>query len=94
VTLAFLDAAAASGAAPCNTFRGGVTLEGDDGVRLDDIATTLMSCEPEAMTAERAYLAALEQVRTADVTDPDRLVLTADGVRLSFTAVDAERPSG
>jgi heat shock protein HslJ len=88
VTLAFAGATAASGAAPCNTYRGGVVLDGDDGVRLEDIATTLMSCEPEVMAAERDYLAALEQVRAADVSDPERLVLTSDGVRLSFTAAD------
>jgi heat shock protein HslJ len=88
VTLAFAGATEASGAAPCNTYRGTVTLDGDDGVRVDDIATTLMSCEPRVMAAERAYLEALAGVRTGDVTDPDRLVLASDDVRLSFTAVD------
>jgi heat shock protein HslJ len=48
-----------------------------------------MSCEPEVMAAESEYLAALALVRTADVTDPERLVLAADGVRLSFAAIDA-----
>lgn len=90
VTLAFPGPTAASGAAPCNTYRGAVTLDGDDGVRVDDIATTLVHCEPDVAAAEDEYLEALAQVRTADVTDRDRLVLTSDGVRLSFTAVDVE----
>jgi heat shock protein HslJ len=90
VTLAFAGATAASGAAPCNTYRGVVTLDGDDGVRIADIATTLIGCEPPVMAAEREYLEALAEVRTADVTDRDRLVLTSDEVRLSFTAIDAQ----
>jgi heat shock protein HslJ len=89
VTLAFTGASAASGAAPCNTYRGAVTLDGDEGVRVDDIATTSMDCGRSVMAAERAYLETLARVRAADATDPDRLVLTSDGVRLSFTAVDA-----
>jgi heat shock protein HslJ len=83
-----LDGAAASGAGPCNRYRGTVELDGDDGVRITDVATTAMSCDAPAMAAEAAYLDALARVRTADVADPDRLVLTADGVRLSYTAVD------
>jgi heat shock protein HslJ len=90
ITLNFDGATAASGTAPCNTYRGAVTLDGDHGVRIDDIATTLMSCQPNVMAAERAYLTALAQVQTADVADQDRLVLTSDAVRLSFTAVDPE----
>lgn len=89
VTLAFADRTAASGVAPCNTYRGTVALEGDDGVRIEDIAATLMSCEPALEAAEHEYLDALAQVRTADISDPTRLVLTSDGVRLSFTAIDA-----
>jgi heat shock protein HslJ len=49
-----------------------------------------MSCQPTVMAAERAYLTALTQVQTANVADPDRLVLTSDAVRLSFTAVETE----
>ncbi|WP_040339628.1 META domain-containing protein [Candidatus Blastococcus massiliensis] len=89
VTLTFADGTAASGTAPCNTYRGTVTLDGDDGVRIGDIATTLMSCEPDVEAAEHEYLDALAQVRTAEISDPARLVLTSDGVRLSFTAIDA-----
>lgn len=89
VTLVFTGATEVSGSGPCNRFRGTVTLEGDDSVRLGGISATRMGCEPDVMAAEQEYLEALEQVRTADVTDPDRLVLTAEGVRLSFAAIDA-----
>jgi heat shock protein HslJ len=89
VTLVFVDGTAAAGSAPCNTYRGTVVLEGDDGLRIEAIATTLMACEPAVEAAEREYLDALAQVRTVEVPDPDRLVLTSDGVRLAFTAIDA-----
>lgn len=92
VTLVFDGAGGVSGRAPCNTVRGTAAFDGDDGVRIADLASTLMSCEPPVMDAEREYLDALAKVRTADVTDPDRLILSADGVRLSFTAVDAPGP--
>jgi hypothetical protein len=36
--------------------------------------------------AESAYFDALVQVNTADVTDRDRLILTGNGSRLTFTA--------
>lgn len=94
VTLVFTSGTAASGTAPCTTYRSQVTLEGDDGVRFAPPVTTLADCDPAVMAAESDYLAALEQVRTADVTDRQRLVLAADGVRLSFSASDvvAQRP--
>ena len=88
VTLVFGSDQAASGTAPCNTYRAATTLSGDDGVEFRDIATTARSCGPEIMQAEQTYLDDLAKVRTADVTDRDRLVLTGDGVRLSYTALD------
>lgn len=88
VTLVFTSGTAASGTAPCNTYRTQVTLDGDTGVRFAPPVTTLVACEPALMDAEAAYLTALAEVRTADVTDRSRLVLTADGVRLSFSAFD------
>jgi heat shock protein HslJ len=88
VTLVFTGATEVSGSGPCNRYRGTVALDGDDGVRLGGISATRMGCEPEVMAAEQEYFAALEEVRTADTTDRDRLVLSAEGVRLSFTAID------
>jgi heat shock protein HslJ len=88
VTLIFASATAASGTASCNTYRTGVTLDGDSGIRFDDPVSTLMGCEQALMEADTSYLDALTQVRTADVTDRDRLVLTGNGTRLSFTTFD------
>jgi heat shock protein HslJ len=86
VTLVFTTGTAASGSGPCNSYRAGVTLDGDRGVTFDHPATTLIGCDPPVAAAESAYLDALLQVNTADVTDRDRLILTGDGARLSFTA--------
>jgi heat shock protein HslJ len=91
VTLVFGDGDLGSGSGPCTTYRGAVELTGDDGVRLGGLTTTSPGCRPTVAAAEQEYLGALEQVRTADVTDPDRLVLTSPGVRLSFTAVEPDR---
>jgi heat shock protein HslJ len=90
ITLVFGSDQTASGIAPCNTYRAATTFSGDDGLELVDISATARSCEPDVMQAEQSYLDDLAKVRTADVTDRDRLVLTGDGVRLSFTALDYE----
>jgi heat shock protein HslJ len=88
VTLVFTTDTTASGSAPCNTYRSPVTLDGDDGVSFDQPVTTLEKCEPPTMAAEHAYLDALGQVTTADVTDRKALILTGHDVRLSFSASD------
>ena len=88
VTLVFVSGNAASGVAPCNTYRTQVTLDGDDGVHLDAPAATGKACEQPVMDAEARYFAALTEVDQADVTDRSRLVLEGNGVRLSFAAFD------
>lgn len=88
VTLVVESSTAASGTAPCNTYRTEVTLDGDDGVSFGPPAATLMGCESAVSAAESAYFEALTKVRSADVTDRDRLVLEGDGVTLSFSAHD------
>ncbi|HEY8545245.1 MAG TPA: META domain-containing protein [Acidimicrobiales bacterium] len=79
-----------SGQAPCNRYHGRFELEGDDGIDIDDVATTMMACPDGIMAAERAYLDALEDVDTFDLDDDvGHLVLSSDeGVDLAFTAVD------
>lgn len=90
VTLVFGSDQTASGTAPCNTYRAATTLSGDDGVEFGDITTTSRACEADVTQAEQTYLEDLAKVRTADVTDRDRLILTGDGVQLSYTALDYE----
>jgi heat shock protein HslJ len=89
VTLAFGDDGAVSGQVGCNTYRGSFEVDGD---RLDisGLAQTLRACVPDTGTLERDYLAALEEVTSADVTDRDRLVLEGHGVTLELRAFDAE----
>lgn len=88
VTLS-IDENLAAGTVPCNTYRGSIELSGGDGIRFGELATTNRACEPAVMAAEQAYLDALGKVRTADVTEGDRLVLSGGDVRLAFAAYDA-----
>jgi heat shock protein HslJ len=94
VTLTFPSDDEAAGQAPCNTYTAGVELDGDDGLTFGTIAVTQMACDPEVSSLEDTYLSALEEVTTADTTDRDRLVLTADGIRLSYTALDEDDDDG
>jgi heat shock protein HslJ len=76
-----------SGAAPCNTYRAAFDLDGDDAVRISDVALTRQSCEESTMRAEHEFVAALEAADHVTVDhDGDRMTLTGDGdaVRLEF----------
>jgi heat shock protein HslJ len=88
VTLAF-DAGGASGQAPCNTYRGPFTADGDD-IDIGPLATTQIGCDDATAAAEHAYLSALEAVDQVDVTDPTEVVLTGDGITLAYDRIDLD----
>jgi heat shock protein HslJ len=83
VTLVIADDSA-SGQAPCNSYTGGVDIDGDS-VEFGTIAQTLMACTDDARTElETRYLAALEEVSGSTLSG-DTLTLTGDSVTLQFT---------
>jgi heat shock protein HslJ len=90
VTLSVVDDDV-SGMAPCNAYRGDISI-GDGSVEIDDIAVTQRDCGGPTMAAEEQFIAALEAVDTVDVDedDNDRLVLHDDDVRLVFRSYDAD----
>lgn len=69
------------GQAPCNRYSGSWVGVEDD-FRTEGIATTRMACP--ALVAEQTYLAALQRVTSAEVTEQS-LILTGPGLTLSFT---------
>ena len=72
-----------SGRSACNSYGGPVTTS--DGFRTGALAMTEMACMDEKVNAlEGGYLAALAKVTRAEPS-ADRLVLTGDGVTLTFT---------
>jgi heat shock protein HslJ len=76
------------GDAPCNTYRGPVTVDGRS-IEIGDLAVTMRSCGDDADQAEMAYLDALREVTAIDVDADDRLVLTRDdSIRLVFSSQD------
>ncbi|SOD93981.1 META domain-containing protein [Blastococcus haudaquaticus] len=75
----------ARGTAFCNHWFSSYRLDGSSFV-LDGIGSTEMGCEPDVMTAESAFLAALGDVDSAAVDGGD-LLLTGNGVELRFTPV-------
>lgn len=81
-----------SGTAPCNAYRGEISLGDDDSVEITDLAVTLRECDGSTMEAEAEFLTALEAVDTvdADEQDNERLVLHNTDVRLSFRFYDAD----
>ena len=60
MTIAF-EAGRASGSGGCNRFTGSYEQVGES-ISLGRVASTRMACDEEVMSAERAYLSALESV--------------------------------
>ena len=82
-TIAFDDQGGVSGSAGCNTFSGGVTIEGSE-LSFGSLATTRMACEDPAVNEqEQAFLLALEGVTDFTVDSEGRLVLEG-GAPLTF----------
>ena len=75
VTIRFTTDLMVSGAAPCNVYHGRFHLHGD-AIMIGPLAHTLRACLPAAMTAEHAYLTALEHVTTVMNSSRDTLELT------------------
>lgn len=66
MTIAF-EAGRASGSGGCNRFTGSYDQDGEL-ISLDRVASTRMACDEEVMSAERAYLSALESVSSWSAT--------------------------
>jgi heat shock protein HslJ len=78
-----IDAEKAGGHAACNIYGGEVTISGGS-IHLAAMSMTEMAClDDRAMDAEAAYMSALAAV-TKWSRDGDRLVLSGDGVQLTF----------
>ncbi|MEP6468946.1 MAG: META domain-containing protein [Chloroflexota bacterium] len=78
-----IDAEKAGGHAACNIYGGTVTVNGD-AIRLAAMSMTEMACIDErAMNAEADYMTALTAV-TRWAREGDRLVLSGEGVELTF----------
>lgn len=82
ITLA-IDGERASGSDGCNRYSGPVAMDSGR-LTFGPLATTRKMCvDPNVMTAATDYLAALEVVTTAQL-GPGGMILTGDGVELSF----------
>ena len=75
ITIRFTADHMVSGAAPCNSYHGRFTLNGD-AIMIGPLAQTLKACLPAATTAEDTYLKALDQVTTVKDSGRDTLALT------------------
>jgi heat shock protein HslJ len=78
-----IDAEKVGGHAACNIYGGTVAIDGD-AIQLSAMSMTEMACLDEtAMNAEAAYMSALDAV-TAWARNGDQLILSGDGVELTF----------
>jgi heat shock protein HslJ len=69
------------GSTGCNRYTGPFTVDGDS-LEIGNIASTQMACQPPADAVERAYVAALGQVREWRSEDDELVLLADDGSEL------------
>lgn len=74
----------AGGTSACNSYGGEVTIDGRDW-RGSGYGSTAMGCDEPRMTAEQAYLGALETITSWARPTEDTLVLSGPAVELRFT---------
>lgn len=86
-----VDGAKWSGTSACNQYFADVTRDGDQ-VTLGAVGGTEMACDEPRMTLEGHYWSALQAVTSAS-RDGDSLVLTGDGVTLTFGTVVPPEPA-
>lgn len=67
-----------AGSGGCNTYTGGVSIDGSDLTVATELARTMMACEEPLMSQEDAFLAMLSTV-TGFEMDDDELRLTDSG---------------
>jgi heat shock protein HslJ len=80
LTLQFEDGKA-SGSGGCNRFTGSYEEEGNS-ISLGGLASTRMACPEEIMSAERAYLAALESASWWSASDSKLVLSDSSGQEL------------
>lgn len=78
VTIQFLgEDARVAGSASCNRFSGGMRLTGE-GLRIDQLAATMMACaDPDLTAQEKRLLTLLQSVSRFDIDEQGRLLLHA-----------------
>lgn len=76
-TVRFAEDGTFSGLGSCNRLMGAYTVEGDRGLKIGPVATTLMAC-PSGEDIETAFAAALEAADHYDMDGP-MLLLLSDG---------------
>lgn len=81
ITLTF-DEDTFGGTAACNGYGGSYTFDGS-AITLSELGWTEMGCDGSVMESEAAFLESLQLVGSAELAD-DQLLLTADGVELTF----------
>ena len=74
----------AGGAAMCNTYRGGYSLDGD-ALAIEAIAMTMMACPETIMQTEAEYVALLEAAQSYQVVG-ETLVITSEKGLLTYSA--------
>jgi len=81
ITLKLDSSGGISGDAGCNSYSGVFSLK-SNGLEVGNINTTLMACEPEAMTLTDSYFATLHLARTAVVENGSLIMKDSTGTEI------------
>lgn len=77
------------GTGGCNTYGGSVTVDGDGGLSISDVFSTMMACEDPKMSQERAFFDALGATTGYSVEDDTLTFFDADGNPIATLAASA-----
>ncbi len=81
-----IDGSRIGGSAACNSY-GATVVPAGGGIRLDELAQTLIGCAPDVQASEQAYMTGLAAVNRIG-RDGEELVLIGPEVGLRFTALE------
>lgn len=88
-TLSFREDGA-GGRGGCNSYGGSVSFDGEDGIALSEVFSTMMACPDPQMAQEQAYFRALEDVSSYALDGDTLSLLDAEGTVLAVFNSSAE----
>lgn len=67
----------------CNSYGGSVSYDADDAIAISQVFSTLMACDEQSMTQERAYFDSLEAVGSYSIQGDALLLFNEDSVEIA-----------
>lgn len=74
----------------CNSYGGSVSYEADDAIAISQVFSTMMACDEQSMTQERAYFDSLEAAGSYSIEGDALLLFNEDSVEIARFSAQAD----